>query len=148
METISAPSASPSALFTWASELAYKSCSNLYVLCGEDGNAVFQLEAGIHGRLDAIIETDEPVPYTDELETLAYKAMSALEANGSHAVRRTSAGVRAFLKADWTRKYTGRVNDAPPAGFDPSEHRPYYLQPHPEVETPKKSPKREWWSCT
>ncbi len=144
MKTIAAPSSSSSALLTWAAELAYKSCSNLYVLHGENGNAVFQLEAGTHGRLDATIEISEPVPYTTELEALAYKVMSKLETDGSHAVRRSSAGVRAFLKAGWTQKYTGRVNDAPPAGFNPAEHLPWYRQPHPEVETPKKSPKKEW----
>jgi hypothetical protein len=144
MKTITAPSTTPSVLLAWVTEIATRSCSNLYVLCGEKGHAVFQLEAGVHGRLDAIIETDEPVPYTDELESMAFKALSALEADGSHAVRRTTNGVRAFVKSGWANKYNGRVNDAPPAGFNPAEHRPYYLQPHPEVETPQQSPQREW----
>lgn len=128
------------ASLTWCVELAQESCSNLYVLKGEDGNAVISLEAGTHGHLDVNIEYGEPVPYDDDIETMTIKAFAELEASGSHTVRWTSRGVRAYLNADWTRRYRGRQNDDEPAGFDAQACRPWYLQTIPDAPKAKKTP--------
>ena len=138
--TITAPFETFCADFlAWCVELAQESCSNLYVLQGEDGSVVVSLEAGTHGHVDALIECGEYVAYSDEIEMLAIKAFVELETSGSHTVRWTSRGVRAYLDTDWTRRYSGRTNGAEPAEFDSEAHRPWYLQPIPDAPKSKKT---------
>ncbi|MDF1497675.1 MAG: hypothetical protein P1P90_06535 [Patescibacteria group bacterium] len=135
--TVTAPTSEPTTLCNWLAELAREAGSSLFILCGAGGRLDVRLERGTHGRYDAIIESD--LSFTDELEAAAYKAMQALEACGSHTVRRTDNGVRAFLVADWTRRFNGRTNGAEPAEFNSAEHRPYYLQPVHDAPKSKKT---------
>jgi len=132
-QTISAPQHSATLdFFVWCANLASKMCSNLYVLRGNDGNVIVRLESGTHGNYNAFIECRDKTPYTSEVEIAAITAFEALEASNSHTVRWTTRGVRAFLRADWTRRYTGRVNVEDPKKFDKKNCRPWSSQPVPD----------------
>jgi len=133
--TITAPHAPTSpAFYAWLAELARLACVNLYII-NQDGMMCVEFERGTHGQLDFTVEY-EPIAFCDAIESLAYKAMQALERAGSHTVRETSRGIRAFLKAGWTGKYECRQNGRDPDGFDASAHRPKLCGSLPEP--PKK----------
>jgi len=135
--SITAPTASVPALVAWLAELAREAGSSLFILHGTNGKTDVRLERGTHGRYDAVVECD--VPFSDEFETAAYQALLALETAGTHTVRRTDRGVRAFLRASWTRRYEGRQNADAPQSFDPEACRPWHCQPLPERPKPKKA---------
>ena len=119
--------------YTWLLEQVQNCPGNVNVLRNADGNVSIEIQKGTHGRGDVNFSVP-PCPFTDEVFDLALAELRKLQAAGTHTVYWTDRGVRAGLRADWLKKYHGRPNGTPPAGFVPG--KPYYLQPI--ADEPKK----------
>jgi len=141
MKTIEIRSELTIEFFSSLAKLACEAHSSLFVLRDKNGNVHIELARGTHGKLDAVIDYGEPVPFTDEVEMLAITAMRVLDGN-SHSVRFTSGGVRAFLDVNWTARFSGGREHEAPSDFDESTCRPHYTRSL-LIDPPRPKPERE-----